>query len=313
MDGRRRLAASVSILGTLAVLCIGCSGAKNSTAGPDSSEDAAEQETQDATFDASNDGGLESKDVSAEAPHAADVETTAMNDGTTAPDGTDGATEPDGTDGATALDGTDDATALDGTDDATEPDGTDGATEPDGTDGATALDGTCDATALDGTDEAMALDGNEGGIDVEGGGGVGCESPTECVLLGLVGQACLDCVEAACPDPNEWCEHLDGQTADAGPAIGESRASLCLYTLTCILTSQCYAASTAYDACYCGTPDCTDAGPAPNAQCDEAEQAGLETFDTHMTMAQFTDTALGAGTANDLASCLTMAFCPACP
>ena len=295
MDGRRRLAASVSILGTLAVLCIGCSGAKNSTAGPDSSEDAAEQETQDATFDASNDGGLESKDVSAEAPHAADVETTAMNDGTTAPDGTDGATEPDGTDGATALDGTDDAT------------------EPDGTDGATALDGTCDATALDGTDEAMALDGNEGGIDVEGGGGVGCESPTECVLLGLVGQACLDCVEAACPDPNEWCEHLDGQTADAGPAIGESRASLCLYTLTCILTSQCYAASTAYDACYCGTPDCTDAGPAPNAQCDEAEQAGLETFDTHMTMAQFTDTALGAGTANDLASCLTMAFCPACP
>jgi hypothetical protein len=133
------------------------------------------------------------------------------------------------------------------------------------------------------------------------------------VLLGLVGQACLDCVEAACPDPNEWCEHLDGQTADAGPAIGESRASLCLYTLTCILTSQCYAASTAYDACYCGTPDCTDAGPAPNAQCDEAEQAGLETFDTHMTMAQFTDTALGAGTANDLASCLTMAFCPACP
>ena len=277
MDGRRRLAASVSILGTLAVLCIGCSGAKNSTAGPDSSEDAAEQETQDATFDASNDGGLESKDVSAEAPHAADVETTAMNDGTTAPDGTDGATEPDGTDGATAL------------------------------------DGTCDATALDGTDEAMALDGNEGGIDVEGGGGVGCESPTECVLLGLVGQACLDCVEAACPDPNEWCEHLDGQTADAGPAIGESRASLCLYTLTCILTSQCYAASTAYDACYCGTPDCTDAGPAPNAQCDEAEQAGLETFDTHMTMAQFTDTALGAGTANDLASCLTMAFCPACP
>ena len=277
MDGRRRLAASVSILGTLAVLCIGCSGAKNSTAGPDSSEDAAEQETQDATFDASNDGGLESKDVSAEAPHAADVETTAMNDGTTAPDGTDGATEPDGTDGATALDGTD------------------------------------DATALDGTDEAMALDGNEGGIDVEGGGGVGCESPTECVLLGLVGQACLDCVEAACPDPNEWCEHLDGQTADAGPAIGESRASLCLYTLTCILTSQCYAASTAYDACYCGTPDCTDAGPAPNAQCDEAEQAGLETFDTHMTMAQFTDTALGAGTANDLASCLTMAFCPACP
>ncbi|HZU82417.1 MAG TPA: hypothetical protein VE987_05860 [Polyangiaceae bacterium] len=146
----------------------------------------------------------------------------------------------------------------------------------------------------------------------------GCDSltPTECLIEVEAGVDCLRCAQLQCADAGLWCEHLAGQTADAGPASGQARQDLCVATLGCIFVSQCYFAANGLEGCYCGSESlvaCREAGPAPAADqlCLTPEQNGLETTVPSTALDRFDDTSLGAGTANALFQCLSA--CAACP
>jgi len=88
---------------------------------------------------------------------------------------------------------------------------------------------------------------------------------------------CLRCVKKNCPDNLDSlsCEALAG-TASAGPAAGQSKASLCLSLLSCELKKNCGGCVRGASTCYCGTiaSNCFTAGG--NGSCVSEEQAGLE-------------------------------------
>jgi hypothetical protein len=173
--------------------------------------------------------------------------------------------------------------------------------------------GLANDAALDDENQAPRIDGGDAppdaGEDADSATDCSSLTPTECLLELRRGPECRTCAQSQCAAPSLQCEHLAGQAAMSGPALGQSRQDLCLASLSCILTSKCYLFGAGVDACYCGSEGrsaCSDGGLAPNAKqfCLSAEQNGLETTDPGAALGSLTDKSLGAGTANAMELCL---------
>ncbi|MDP9149179.1 MAG: hypothetical protein M3O36_04455 [Myxococcota bacterium] len=174
-----------------------------------------------------------------------------------------------------------------------------------------------DGPAGDGASDAEPDVGDaDGAPDADGGKDCGSLTATQCLVQMRAGSTCLACALQQCADPSLWCEHLAGETAEAGPAAGQSRQAQCLGALSCIFSTQCNLKGSGVDACYCGLeprPVCLAAGPAPGATalCRSSEENGLETIDPKVALPHLADTSLGAGTANALILCFRN--CGSCP
>jgi hypothetical protein len=127
------------------------------------------------------------------------------------------------------------------------------------------------------------------------------------------------CIDNATGDVGNECEDVTGN-AVAGPAAGQSRASLCLSTLQCILGSSCTTSppsSPSHPAdvtCYCGARNGTPClADGPVGACASQINAGLESTDTRENLVtRYTDTKLGAGQANQIFSCAIANRCSSC-
>jgi hypothetical protein len=96
------------------------------------------------------------------------------------------------------------------------------------------------------------------------------------VLLGTRGASCFSCAQAYCATEAQGCDQLVGN-AQAGPAVGVSRRTLCLDTVRCVGATSC--GSTLLSTCYCGTSSgaaCLTPGVA-NGACKSETERGLET------------------------------------
>jgi len=201
------------------------------------------------------------------------------------------------------ADGAGTPSSADSDDEVANNDATTDDASPTGTDGGPAND---DAPA---GDTAAGAD-SDGAGEADSATDCSALTPTQCLLESRRGSACRMCAQSQCADPNLQCEHLAGQAAASGPAVGQSRQDLCLAALSCILSSKCYLFGAGVDACYCGSEGrwaCLDGGPAPNASqrfCLSAEQNGLETTEASVAFGSLTDTSLAAGAANALQLCL---------
>jgi hypothetical protein len=129
--------------------------------------------------------------------------------------------------------------------------------------------------------------------------------------------ACLTCAQAGCAafldTGASSCTTIAG-TATSGPALGQTRSSLCLATLSCVIPTVCTTAAGDESPCYCGTmlgSACATPGAA-NGPCKSAEENGLESTDPNTIMNNFTVTTTGGGRANALVLCLVDNVCDSC-
>jgi hypothetical protein len=139
----------------------------------------------------------------------------------------------------------------------------------------------------------------------------GVLTATANAILAAAGQACSSCaISSGCLPAGSICDNLAGSMAAGGPDAGESREQLCLDTLKCILSSECYEKGSAEVACICGTAlrsECIESGAVLGSglQCVQQEQAGLETTDPSTEFLDEYDANLGAGVANTIVDCIS--------
>jgi hypothetical protein len=176
-----------------------------------------------------------------------------------------------------------------------------------------------DAAPLDAESDANA----DANTQDAGDGGDGDAETTYSIIAGLLGSACLACasdpVNSGCVGDGIDCESVTG-TATAGAAIGESRAQLCLDTLTCVLQSGCMiVGADASDpgnglACYCGDVSYTTCMTSPGqGACRSIEEEGLESTDVSTVVQRYpNDTPYGAGMANSIALCMAQVCQSSC-
>jgi hypothetical protein len=132
-------------------------------------------------------------------------------------------------------------------------------------------------------------------------------------VLAAISPDCLACAEASQTlETQGTCEDLIGSVAQNGPATGTSRISLCLDTLSCVLSHACTDLPNADDlACYCGA-NC-EAG-TPNGPCEAIEQSGTEQTSSAdvENPTNYYSLVFGAGRANSIVTTLAYGGCRSC-
>jgi hypothetical protein len=131
----------------------------------------------------------------------------------------------------------------------------------------------------------------------------------------LVNGGCLDDITFG--DNGHECGDLAG-VLDAGAKAGTDEQTLCMNTVSCILSSSC--ATHATSACYCGTAGVATAcqgNPAPgpiNGACDQviADGLGYPPSDGTDITKHLTDLTLPAGMADQIFQCALSNSCTAC-
>jgi hypothetical protein len=146
-------------------------------------------------------------------------------------------------------------------------------------------------------------------LDIKNGlatsGGFGATSCYEC----LFNAGCID--DTVFGDSNHECGDLTG-TLDGG-----SDSTLCLSTISCIISTSCVD-SAGVSTCYCGTTHegsaCASAGGAVNGACltQEVNGLGYPASDNTDILKNFTSTALPSGMANQLFQCASSNSCSTC-
>jgi hypothetical protein len=132
----------------------------------------------------------------------------------------------------------------------------------------------------------------------------------------LYNGGCLDDVTFG--DNGHECEDLPNAAFDAGAQAGKSEDSLCLQTLSCLLSTSC--ASAAVSGCYCGTAGVATScqgNPAPgpiNGACAQpiADGLGYPVSDGTDITKHLTDTTKPAGVADQILQCALSNTCTAC-
>jgi hypothetical protein len=183
---------------------------------------------------------------------------------------------------------------------------------------AASTDGSVDAYPDSGTDAGSDVDAGPDQTDApEAGEAAAPDSSidTAAVIVAIRGEDCLACARATLclADTSGNCELFAVQTADGGPAAGESKQSLCREVLSCVLTSECAVASTGVLGCYCGASmiGACVAGSA-NGACKAQEEVALESTDPTVIIPQFMNPAFAGGMANRIVSCMRANGCSAC-
>ena len=212
----------------------------------------------------------------------------------------------------------------------------------------TLSDGAADAGPADaGSTEAEA--GSTGLVPCTTAGQTGCVqcwgntsnlcTPTQAVLVQLditkgtataPGQdptaGCYSClVNADCinddvsGDTNHECDDLAGNFGGDGGGAGQSSSTLCLATLSCIVTSACANTNDGESFCYCGSGGggpsaCASAGSATNGACKSAITDGLypNPNDSTDVLKDFTDTTQPSGMADQVIHCAVSNHCTQC-
>ena len=133
-------------------------------------------------------------------------------------------------------------------------------------------------------------------------------------ILAAVSADCLACaISSQTIATTGTCEDLVGSVALNGSAVGASRTSLCLDTLSCVLAHACTNLDNPDDlACYCGT-NCGETG-SPNGACEAQELNGSELSSPADVEDAMNYYALiyGAGRANSIVVSLGFGGCGMC-
>jgi hypothetical protein len=141
------------------------------------------------------------------------------------------------------------------------------------------------------------------------------EGPGDCYAC-LWNAGCVDDVTFG--DNGHECEDLPNTAFDAGAQAGKSEDSLCLQTLSCLLSTSC--ASAAVSGCYCGTAGVATScqgNPAPgpiNGACAQpiADGLGYPVSDGTDITKHLTDTTKPAGVADQILQCALSNICTSC-
>lgn len=156
----------------------------------------------------------------------------------------------------------------------------------------------------------VQLDIDKGLVDNSGSTATGCYS---C----MVNADCSN--DDVSGDSDHECGDLTGNFAGDGGGAGQSDTSLCLATLTCLVTTGCASATDNEDACYCGagggSPSaCASAGAATNGACKTQITNGLypSPNDSTDVLKDFTDTTEPSGMADQLLHCAIVSKCTQC-
>ena len=133
----------------------------------------------------------------------------------------------------------------------------------------------------------------------------------------LVTADCID--DTVSGDTLHECEDLPGNFTGDGGGAGQSDTSLCVETLSCVLTSGCANTTNGQSFCYCGSGGggpsaCASAGAATNGACKSQETNGLfpTANDSTDVLKDFTDTTEPSGMANQIIKCAVSNKCTQC-
>ena len=141
-----------------------------------------------------------------------------------------------------------------------------------------------------------------------------CE-PSLALFAAKKGKTCTDALQTTClkgtaigttSSYSHTCAYITGTTAATAPLPNVSQTSVCLSTLSCLVTSStCWTANGDAPSCYCGDSgtQCTTPGKADGV-CLAQEQNGMETTDPNAINQNWLFEGTGAGVANQLVQCI---------